>query len=897
MPILINDTSPRAQYTATSGQTAFTIPFEFFANSDLKVYKNAVLLTLTTDYTATGAGVTGGGTLTLVVGAATNDIITIVRDVPVSRTSDFPTSGPFNIEALNTDLDRLVAMSQQQEARDTRTLRLSDDDTPATLATLPLKADRAGKIMAFDANGNPSAGSINLPSTLTALNYVRANSAATAYELRSPANVRADIGADNATNLTSGTVDDARLPSTMSTKTLTNVTISSGAITGITDLAIADGGTGASSASAARSNLGLAIGTDVQAYDPQLADIAGLTPSDNNFIVGNGTNFVTESGATARTSLGLGSIATQDASNVSITGGSISGVSFSLATPVVVPGTSSATGEIRLAEDTDNGTNYVGLKAPASISADISWTLPAVDGITGQFLSTDGSGVLSWSSPAGAGDVVGPASSTDNAIVRFDSTSGKAIQNSGVTIADDNATVISGSSTADMLRITQTGTGNALLIEDDTNPDSSPFQINASGQVSIGTTTASGRLNIYDPTAAQAFISGDAATIINLTRYSSDNAQANVVQRKARGTLASPTAVNSGDGVGTFVFNAYGGTTFRQIGTFTAGVETYTSDTNISGFMSFSVNSGGTTVTERMRIDSAGQVRVGVGSAGAPSLSVLDDTNTGIFFPAADTVAISAAGTEDFRIGPAGQIGIQGANYGTSGQVLTSGGSGAAPSWATPAAGGFSNMEVFAASGTFNIPAGVTKVKVTVIGGGGAGGGSGTSSETVGNGGGAGGAAIKIVSGLTPGGTVTVTVGAGGTGVSNATGNSGGTSSFGAHCSATGGTGGTKSGSLITFRTSAANGSGSGGDINLSGFSNHNSAVTYDAGGTRVTHTSGRGGDTPLGYGSGALGVDGDLAGVAGSGYGSGGSGSMSKTASTSRTGGAGAAGIVIVEY
>lgn len=51
------------------------------------------------------------------------------------------------------------------------------------------------------------------------------------------------------------------------------------------------------------------IGTSVQAYDAQLADIAGLTPTDNGFVVGNGTNFVVESGATARTSLGLGSAA------------------------------------------------------------------------------------------------------------------------------------------------------------------------------------------------------------------------------------------------------------------------------------------------------------------------------------------------------------------------------------------------------------------------------------------------------------------------------------------------------------------------------------------------------------------------------------------------------------
>jgi len=83
------------------------------------------------------------------------------------------------------------------------------------------------------------------------------------------------------------------------------VSITGGTITGITDLAVADGGTGASTASAARTNLGLAIGSDVQAFDSQLADVAGLAVTDGNFIVGNGTNFVAESGSTARASMGV----------------------------------------------------------------------------------------------------------------------------------------------------------------------------------------------------------------------------------------------------------------------------------------------------------------------------------------------------------------------------------------------------------------------------------------------------------------------------------------------------------------------------------------------------------------------------------------------------------------
>jgi hypothetical protein len=70
----------------------------------------------------------------------------------------------------------------------------------------------------------------------------------------------------------------------------------------------------------ARATLGLVIGTDVQAYDAQLADIAALSPADGNIIVGDGSNFVLESGDTARTSLGLGS-----ADAVSFASASLSG--------------------------------------------------------------------------------------------------------------------------------------------------------------------------------------------------------------------------------------------------------------------------------------------------------------------------------------------------------------------------------------------------------------------------------------------------------------------------------------------------------------------------------------------------------------------------------------------
>ena len=81
------------------------------------------------------------------------------------------------------------------------------------------------------------------------------------------------------------------------------------------DLDVTNGGTGASTAADARTNLGLVIGTNVQAYSSILAGIVSVTPTDSVFLVGNGTNFVGESGATARTSLGLGSLATLSSVN------------------------------------------------------------------------------------------------------------------------------------------------------------------------------------------------------------------------------------------------------------------------------------------------------------------------------------------------------------------------------------------------------------------------------------------------------------------------------------------------------------------------------------------------------------------------------------------------------
>lgn len=116
------------------------------------------------------------------------------------------------------------------------------------------------------------------------------------------------------TNVTEQTFVDLELPNVDSVSAGSTLLLKSdktgiewGALAGTLPdpVTVARGGTGATTAAAARTALGVDIGTDVQAWDTQLDDIAALAVTDGNIIVGDGTNWVAETGATARTSLGL----------------------------------------------------------------------------------------------------------------------------------------------------------------------------------------------------------------------------------------------------------------------------------------------------------------------------------------------------------------------------------------------------------------------------------------------------------------------------------------------------------------------------------------------------------------------------------------------------------------
>jgi hypothetical protein len=199
-------------------------------------------------------------------------------------------------------------------------------------------------------------------------------------------------------------------------------------------------------------------------------------------------------------------------------------------------------------------------------------------------------------------------------------------------------------------------------------------------------------------------------------------------------------------------------------------------------------------------------------------------------------------------------------------------------------------IQQFSANGTFTVPAGITTIYVTACAGGGGGAGGASSSSCGGGGGGAGDFVFKSPYTVTPGASISITIGAAGTaGPANSAGGAGGNTVIGSLVTLTGGTGGFAPGnSAIPGAGGGGNTGGQGGSIVIVSFGSSASFGTGGTGGACFLGLAGRGGScTPAGTAQ---------SGSTGAGFGAGGGGGGSSS-SGGAVGGAGRPGYVIIEW
>jgi hypothetical protein len=145
--------TPYNEHTGNGVTTTFGYTFLLLDADDLKVYVNGALVA-SADYTVSGVGVDAGGSVVFDTAPASGAEVLLSRELPLTRETDYQTLGDLRASTLNDDLDRLWQVGQQQDAKLGGVLRAP---YPEQLEEMPAAADRADKLLSFDADGNPIA--------------------------------------------------------------------------------------------------------------------------------------------------------------------------------------------------------------------------------------------------------------------------------------------------------------------------------------------------------------------------------------------------------------------------------------------------------------------------------------------------------------------------------------------------------------------------------------------------------------------------------------------------------------------------------------------------------------------------------------------------------------------
>ena len=159
----ISSTTVRNSYSGDNSTTTFSYTFKIFADSDIQVIIRSAngtetTKTITTHYTVTGAGNSGGGSVIFTSGNIPTSTQTVVlrRNIPQTQAIDYIANDPFPAESHEEGLDRATMAIQQLQEEVTRSLKLSKTNTMTSTEFTVGASARANKILAFDTNGELS---------------------------------------------------------------------------------------------------------------------------------------------------------------------------------------------------------------------------------------------------------------------------------------------------------------------------------------------------------------------------------------------------------------------------------------------------------------------------------------------------------------------------------------------------------------------------------------------------------------------------------------------------------------------------------------------------------------------------------------------------------------------
>lgn len=169
VPLILSevpDAAPYIQYIAAEGQTVYPYPFPITQDSDLVVVVNGVTYNTDAGYSLSGQGNDTGGNVTLNTGSDAGDIVTLYRDIPIERLTQFGQNSGFTSTAFNAEFNNLYLIAQQLETSIGQCLQIPNTNDPVPSTTLAPGA-YASKYLAFDSNGNPTPAVLTSSGSLT----------------------------------------------------------------------------------------------------------------------------------------------------------------------------------------------------------------------------------------------------------------------------------------------------------------------------------------------------------------------------------------------------------------------------------------------------------------------------------------------------------------------------------------------------------------------------------------------------------------------------------------------------------------------------------------------------------------------------------------------------------